>query len=301
MQEESELWPTGNDGSHAPGCFPAHLKLPPPGLGLSGVVIRSRIILALLLTSGLLIVLSEQGLPTAVAPSVPTPGYAVVENGLTLGSSGCDGSISMKYRMLAVDTAFAVKLDAIESNCTVAVSYLNYGDPLSTIGVAFVSGQVLINEMDARELLNSAGFAWDGLSTCPSTEYSNATTSWDVDGLGFGYDTHSYFRVPTESTGYCRVDWNAEWTWHHGNIRQPYREWTDKISVRADTSNVVACEYSQEFTSGSSAALLEPLPVCLLRASAVTDPDMDDLLQEPFILVDHVAPQAVKEIDLPDR
>lgn len=211
----------------------------------------------------------------AEAQYTPTPGWILVENDLTSTANGCEGSSEFRYRMVSADTAFALR-GRILSNCSIEIGFVDLGDPVSTVGGAFIAGDIV----DGRShyYSNVIGVAWDALSACPSITYENATTSHENGIQANWLNSKSYTPHEFAAGSYCARWRNATW-----DNFVPTTQFTppngyskiDAIKAGADSSNVVECKATEIVYSNVEVAD-DPLAVfCELKASATSDPSWD--------------------------
>ncbi|HVM44350.1 MAG TPA: hypothetical protein VM582_00340 [Candidatus Thermoplasmatota archaeon] len=69
------------------------------------------------------------------AVAVPKPGYLHVRNDAIPTNGGCSGDPYLQYRMLTVDTSFALRVERL-ANCTALVQHQEIGESFSYVGGA---------------------------------------------------------------------------------------------------------------------------------------------------------------------
>ncbi|MFP5356108.1 MAG: hypothetical protein ACLGIK_13330, partial [Gemmatimonadota bacterium] len=122
--------------------------------------------------------------PTAIAPSTPTPGYAIIQNNMMLSGTECVGGASMQYNFLAVDRSFMVRYEH-DAECGLHVLFHEGTEPIT---VYAGGGSVTIldqHTVDGDDLTahNAILAEWSGFP--PNCGRIEASTGW-----GHRYDSY---------------------------------------------------------------------------------------------------------------
>lgn len=193
----------------------------------------------------------------AVAPTTPTPGYAVFRNDAATSGGTCSGAnMSMGYTLLPADRPFGIQYDYL-TNCTVKVTLFSNGE--GVIAGAAVVGHIFPGGYNVPDPYAGAAvkWTWPVGGGCPSSERIWAQPDGPHDGWNYYESSNPY----CDPLGASHPIWAGCWRRAHAcGWLDPY------IITGASPNGFVNCvAWFNTGTPGQSQ--------CLITAPAVfTDP-----------------------------